>query len=114
MEGAGCPCCMSEPQHIECLPSCHGQRAEEGSFMDTEFHYWVTGIIAREAGFSEREASIIAYSSEYVDENDICYSIEDRSTGWHLFQGAIKAHERFSIKLLSPVFEKISRDLSGA
>jgi len=49
--------------------------------MDTEFHYWVTGIIAREAGFSEREASIIAYSSEYVDENDICYSVEDRATG---------------------------------
>lgn len=49
--------------------------------MDTEFHYWVTGILARETGFSEEEAVKIAYSSEYVDENDKCYFIEDRATG---------------------------------
>lgn len=49
--------------------------------MDTEFHYWVTGIVARAAGFSEEEASTVAYCSQYVDENDVCYRIEDRSTG---------------------------------
>ncbi len=63
------------------FPFQRGRQAGKGSFMDTEFHYWVTGIIARAAGFSERESSLIAFSSEYVDENDICYSIEDRSTG---------------------------------
>ncbi|RJR18318.1 MAG: hypothetical protein C4582_11755 [Desulfobacteraceae bacterium] len=46
--------------------------------MDTEFHYWVTGIIAKAAGFSNDEAFTIACSSEYVDENDISYSICDR------------------------------------
>ncbi len=47
--------------------------------MDEEYHYWVTAIIAKEAGFTEEEARVIAYSSQYVDENDICYEIFDRS-----------------------------------
>jgi len=47
--------------------------------MDTEFHYYMTGIIARAAGFSEEESKIIATASEYVDENDVCLEIEDRS-----------------------------------
>lgn len=38
--------------------------------MDIEFHYWMTGIIAHYAGFSEEEAAVIAYSSQYVDDND--------------------------------------------
>jgi len=49
--------------------------------MDTEFHFYMTGIIARAAGFSEEEAGIIATASEYVDENDVCLQVEDRSTG---------------------------------
>ncbi|NOZ69316.1 MAG: hypothetical protein GXP46_08770 [Deferribacteres bacterium] len=49
--------------------------------MDTEFHYYMTGIIARAAGFSEAEAKTIATASEYVDENDVCLKIEDRSGG---------------------------------
>jgi hypothetical protein len=49
--------------------------------MDTEFHYYMTGIIAKAAGFSEDEARIIATASEYVDENDVCLTIEDRSSG---------------------------------
>lgn len=49
--------------------------------MDTEFHYYLTGIIAHAAGFSEGEARIIATASEYVDENDVCLTIKDRSSG---------------------------------
>ncbi|PJA33214.1 MAG: hypothetical protein CO187_02295 [Zetaproteobacteria bacterium CG_4_9_14_3_um_filter_53_7] len=49
--------------------------------MDIEFHYWMTGIIAKEAGFSEQDAATIAYSSEFVDENDVCLTIEDNTTG---------------------------------
>lgn len=49
--------------------------------MDIEFHYWITGIIALRAGFSNDEARIIAYSSEYVDGNDTSYRIEDRASG---------------------------------
>ncbi|MBI5919458.1 MAG: hypothetical protein HY849_08825 [Nitrosomonadales bacterium] len=49
--------------------------------MDTEFHYWMTGLVAHRAGFSEAEAEVIAYSSEYIDENDVSYSIVDKHTG---------------------------------
>ena len=49
--------------------------------MDTEFHYYMTGIIAKAAGFSDDEAKTIATASEYVDENDVCHKIEDRSGG---------------------------------
>lgn len=46
--------------------------------MDIEFHYWITGLIASRAGFTDDEAYTIAYSSQYVDENDISYTIVDR------------------------------------
>jgi hypothetical protein len=49
--------------------------------MDIEFHYWITGIIAREAGFDEDEARIIAYSSQFVDENDVSVTVEDKASG---------------------------------
>jgi len=49
--------------------------------MDTEFHYWMTGIIAKAAGFEESEAKTIAYASEYVDENDRSIKVLDRSNG---------------------------------
>lgn len=49
--------------------------------MDIEFHYWITGIIARGAGFEEEEAKVIAYSSQFVDKNDVSIAVEDRSTG---------------------------------
>jgi len=49
--------------------------------MDTEFHYWITGLIANRAGFSEEESSIIAYSSEYVDENDVSFKVKNKKNG---------------------------------
>jgi hypothetical protein len=49
--------------------------------MDTEFHYYMTGIIAKAAGFTEHEAKTIATASEYVDENDVSLTVEDRSGG---------------------------------
>jgi hypothetical protein len=53
----------------------------EEDIMDTEFHYYMTGIIAKAAGFSDDEAKTIATASEYVDENDVCLKIEDKSGG---------------------------------
>jgi len=49
--------------------------------MDTEFHFYMTGIIAKAAGFSDEEAKTIATASEYVDENDVCLKVEERSKG---------------------------------
>jgi len=48
--------------------------------MNKEFHYWITGIIAYKAGFSAEEANIIAYSSQYVDDNNRGKKILDKST----------------------------------
>ena len=39
--------------------------------MDIEFHYWITGIVALKAGFNDKEANIIAYSSQHVDDNEV-------------------------------------------
>ena len=47
--------------------------------MDIEFHYWLTGLVAKRSGFSEKEAHTIAYASEYVDENDVCFQIQSRN-----------------------------------
>jgi hypothetical protein len=45
--------------------------------MDIEFHYYITYIIARRAGFKPEEARIIAYSSQYTDDNDMIYKINE-------------------------------------
>ena len=37
--------------------------------MDIEFHYYMTYIIARRAGFNANDSYIIAYSSQYTDDN---------------------------------------------
>ena len=48
--------------------------------MNYEFHYWVTGILAAKAGFSEKEARTIAYAANYTDDNVIEMNVkhEDR------------------------------------
>ncbi|GAB6096752.1 hypothetical protein JCM14469_30050 [Desulfatiferula olefinivorans] len=44
--------------------------------MDKEFHYHITGIIARRAGFSEEDAVTIAHAAQLVDDNDFLCVIE--------------------------------------
>lgn len=48
--------------------------------MDIEFHYWITAIVAHRAGFDADETRIIAYSSQFVDDNDIRITVVDRAT----------------------------------
>ena len=48
--------------------------------MDIEFHYWITAIVANRAGFDADETRIIAYSSQFVDDNDIRLDVVDRAT----------------------------------
>jgi len=43
--------------------------------MDIEYHYYITFIIALNAGFGKDEAYKIAYSSQYTDDNDTVYEI---------------------------------------
>lgn len=44
--------------------------------MNIEFHYHLTKYLAIEAGFDNNEAEIIAYSSQYVDNNTVQYKIK--------------------------------------
>ena len=37
--------------------------------MEKDFHFYVTYALAETAGFSPEESHIIAYSSQYVDDN---------------------------------------------
>ncbi|MEW6110002.1 MAG: DUF6765 family protein [Nitrospirota bacterium] len=45
--------------------------------MDIEYHYYITFIIALRAGFKKDEAYKIAYSSQYTDDNDTLYRINE-------------------------------------
>ena len=45
--------------------------------MDIEYHYYITFIIALRAGFRKEQAYKIAYSSQYTDDNDTTYIINE-------------------------------------
>jgi hypothetical protein len=49
--------------------------------MDKEFHYYITNIIALRAGFNPEDAQIIAYSSQYVDDNTMIFEINSGNDG---------------------------------
>lgn len=42
----------------------------KGVVMEKDFHFYVTYALANKAGFSNDDAYIIAYSSQYVDDNN--------------------------------------------
>ncbi len=48
--------------------------------MDIEFHYWITGIIANRARFTDEDAQVIAYSCQYTDDNDEIRTVKDPGT----------------------------------
>lgn len=43
--------------------------------MDLEFHYYLTYILARKAGFAASEAEVVAYASQYTDDNNDKYLV---------------------------------------
>jgi hypothetical protein len=46
--------------------------------MQKDFHYYVIYAIAKDAGYTDEDASIIAHASQYVDDNtDREYTISD-------------------------------------
>ncbi len=52
--------------------------------MDIEFHYYITYSLAREAGFNNDASYIIAYSSQYVDDNCFYYYINFDNGGSYI------------------------------
>lgn len=54
--------------------------------MDKEFHYYITYFIALKAGFNEQNAYVIAYSSQYTDDNNVEYVINHgTSNQYHVY-----------------------------
>ncbi len=45
--------------------------------MDYEFHYYITYILAKRAGFDYADSYTIAYSSQYVDDNCLIFTINE-------------------------------------
>jgi hypothetical protein len=45
--------------------------------MDIEFHYYITYLVARRAGFSPDDAYCIGYASQYTDDNSTLYDISE-------------------------------------
>ncbi|MCS7280471.1 MAG: hypothetical protein NZ583_02420 [Desulfobacterota bacterium] len=46
--------------------------------MDREFHYYITYFLALRAGFLKEEAHIIAYSSQYTDDNTLIFKVSSK------------------------------------
>jgi len=49
--------------------------------MDIEFHYYITWIIAQRAGLKKDDARVLAYASQYVDDNTRIYKISRGADG---------------------------------
>jgi hypothetical protein len=52
--------------------------------MDIEFHYYITYILARRAEFSQDDSALLAYSSQYTDDNTYHYCINFAKTNPYL------------------------------
>ncbi|MCG8358930.1 MAG: hypothetical protein MI920_25470 [Kiloniellales bacterium] len=44
--------------------------------MDIEFHYYMTYLIAAKGGLGVDDAKIVAYASQYIDDNDIIFEVD--------------------------------------
>ena len=47
--------------------------------MNIEFHYYSIYILARHAGFDEKSSFILAYSSQYVDDNTFQCTVKTKN-----------------------------------
>lgn len=88
--------------------------------MNNEFHYWITGIIADHAGFDHEDTRTIAYSSQFVDDNDdnICV-FDDEFSVVPSYQNHISQTMNFllprkDLMQIYPIFHFIPGDQSNA
>ena len=59
--------------------------------MDIEYHYYITYLIAIKSGFEIHEAYIIAYSSQFVDDNCHEYMIYSANSSQVEYKNFISA-----------------------
>lgn len=71
--------------------------------MDIEFHYHITFILARKAGFNANNSYVIAYSSQYTDDNTFHYFINFKDGSPYLNETS----QTFDITKPSPKRQKI-------
>lgn len=57
--------------------------------MNIEFHYYITKILALEAGFEEDEADILAHSSQLVSDNRIKFKVMVDEDEDEIFENSI-------------------------
>ena len=55
-------------------------------------------------------AKLTLFKDKYYWKEDV----DRRETDWFRFQKAVKAHERYGVKLLQPLFQKMGVDLTVA
>ena len=82
--------------------------------MDLEFHYYITYLIAAKAGFDPEKALIIAYSSQYVDDNDKIFRIKNKISD-NFYQNYISqtmniTMPQVKLKRIYPLFHFIPGD----
>ena len=57
--------------------------------MDREFHYFATGLIAKRAGFRERDAEILARACRFVDQNNVALRVRDPDRPEKVYENAV-------------------------
>ena len=70
--------------------------------MNSEFHYYVTHLIAARAGVRGDDLRVLAYASQYVDDNNRVYQVK-RSDLTTLYQNSISQ----TLNILKPHKEKL-------
>ena len=45
--------------------------------MNIEFHYYMTYLVAARAGLGPEDAHILAYSSQYTDDNTVRFEVDE-------------------------------------
>ena len=82
--------------------------------MQKDFHYDIIFALAREAGYPDSEANIIAYASQYVDDNtDREYTVSDSSGEFYVgFPEKIGTSGNFFFPIITQAVDITSFKLS--
>ena len=79
-----------------------------------EADWFDEAIDTRVRGFRDSKTGIFADFTVFKDEYWWKEDKDKKTTDWYKFQSSAKQHERFALKLLSPLFNQIGIDLSRA
>ncbi len=92
--------------------------------MDIEFHYYITFILCRKAGFNSDDSFRIydydpnRWRHAAIEKKEMALDIFDRYWGkhtffdsdWYKFQEAVKDHRRCAMERLRPIYHSLGVD----